>query len=132
MKHITKLMVNEFNIKRLGYDFMGYQLQKGDMYTAHHLIIPARFGGKLEKWNTAVLCGNSSHPYLHLIESKDEEIFYHITSEMVDMNILGRLDVDNLRKIDDLLRYFEKEHCSDRTKKGKLLVKDEYLRRFAF
>ena len=132
MKEITKLMISEFKIKQLGYDFMGYSLNKNDIYTAHHLIIPARYGGKLTRQNTAVLCGQSSHPYLHVIENKDEEIFYHITSEMIDMNIKGRLDVENLREIDDLLTYFEREHCSDRGKKGKMLIKEEYLRRGKF
>lgn len=132
MKEITKLMINEFKIKQLGYDFMGYSLNKNDIYTAHHLIVPARRGGKLTRQNTAVLCGQSSHPYLHVIENKDEEIFYHITSEMLDMNIKGRLDVENLREIDGLLTYFEREHCSDRTRKGKMLIKEEYLRRGKF
>ena len=132
MKEITKLMINEFKIKQLGYDFMGYSLNKNDIYTAHHLIVPARHGGKLTRQNTAVLCGQSSHPYLHVIENKDEEIFYHITSEMIDMNIKGCLDVENLREIDDLLTYFEREHCSDRGKKGKMLIKEEYLRRGKF
>lgn len=132
MKEITKLMINEFKIKQLGYDFMGYSLNKGDIYTAHHLIIPARHGGKLTRQNTAVLCGQSSHPYLHTIEQKDEELFALISSEMIDMNIKGRLDVENLREIDGLLRYFEREHCSDRGKKGKLLIKEEYLRRGKF
>ena len=132
MKEFTKLIINEFKIKQLGYDFMGYSLNKNDIYTAHHLIVPARHGGKLTRQNTAILCGQSSHPYLHVIENKDEEIFYHITSEMIDMNIKGRLDVENLREIDDLLTYFEREHCSDRGKKGKMLIKEEYLRRGKF
>ena len=132
MKEITKLMINEFKIKQLGYDFMGYSLNKNDIYTAHHLIVPARHGGKLTRQNTAVLCGQSSHPYLHVIEAKDEEIFYNITSEMIDMNIKGHLDVENLRQIDDLLTYFEREHCADRTRKGKILIKEEYTRRVRF
>ena len=132
MKEITKLMISEFKIKQLGYDFMGYSLNKNDIYTAHHLIVPARHGGKLTRENIAILCGRSSHPYLHVIEAKDEEIFYNITSEMIDMNIKGHLDVENLRQIDDLLTYFEREHCSDRTRKGKILIKEEYLRRGKF
>lgn len=129
MKEITKLMIREFKIKQLGYDFMGYRLQKGDIYTAHHLIIPARQGGKLTRNNTAILCGETAHPYLHLIENKDFEIFSFITSEMIDMNILGRLEPENIRQIDDLLTYFEREHCSDCGKKGKHLIKEEYTRR---
>lgn len=129
MKEITKLMIKEFNIKKLGYDFMGYSLQKNDIYTFHHLIVPKREGGLITRENGSILCGNSSHPYLHLIEYIDEEIFYRITSEMIDQNIKGRLDIENLRRIRGLLEYFEKEHSTDRGKKGKLLIKEEYYRR---
>lgn len=132
MKEITKLMIKEFNIKKLGYDFMGYSLQKGDIYTYHHLIVPKRLNGLETRENGAILCGASSHPYLHLIEYLDLEIFNLISSEMIDQNIKGRLDIENLRKIRYLLEYFEREHCNDRGKKGKLLIKEEYLKRNKF
>lgn len=129
MKQVTKLMINEFKIKQLGYDFMGYSLQKNDIYTFHHLIIPNREGGPYERWNGAILCGGTSHPYLHLIESKDYEMFLYITSEMIDMNIKGYLDIENIKRISSVLGQFEKEHSGDRTKKGKYLIKEEYTRR---
>ena len=129
MKEVTKLMIREFKIKELGYDFMGYSLQKGDIYTFHHLIIPARYGGKNEKWNGAILCGKSSHPYLHLIEAKDYDMFCYITSEMIDMNLKGYLDIENIKRINDVLCQFEKEHSEERGKKGKLLIRTEYEHR---
>lgn len=129
MKEITKLMVNEFKIKELGYDFMGYSLQKSDIYTFHHLIIPNRKGGKYERWNGAILCDKTSHPYLHLIERIDYDKFCYITSEMIDMNLQGRLCVANIRHIHDVLTQFEKEHATDRTRKDKLLIKRQYLER---
>lgn len=132
MKEITKLMIREFKIKQLGYDFMGYSLQKNDIYTFHHLIVPNRNGGKMERWNGAILCGKSSHPYLHLIENKDYDMFCYLTSEMIDINIKGYLDIENLRHINDCLKSFEKEHCSDRTRKGKILIKEEYAKRNHF
>ncbi len=128
MKEVTKLMINEFKIKQLGYDFMGYKLQKGDIYTFHHLIIPNRYGGQYARWNGAILF-STPHQYLHLIEAKDYDMFCYLTSEMIDMNIKGFLDSSNLRKIDDILTLFEREHCSARSKKGKLLIKEEYTRR---
>ena len=121
-------MINEFKIKQLGYDFMGYKLQKGDIYTFHHLIIPNRYGGPYARWNGAILF-STPHQYLHLIEAKDYDMFCYLTSEMIDMNIKGFLDSSNLRKIDDILTLFEREHCSARSKKGKLLIKEEYTRR---
>lgn len=129
MKEVTKLMINEFKLKELGYDFMGYYLQKGDIYTFHHLIIPNRNGGKIERWNGAILCGQTAHPYLHVIENKDYDMFCYITSEMIDMNVKGYLDIQNIRNINDVLNQFEREHSGDRTRKGKVLIKEEYTRR---
>ena len=127
MKQIMKDMIKIYKIKELGYDFAGYELQKGDIYTYHHNIIAKRDGGPETIWNGAVLCGKTIHPYLHLIEYKDPEIFYLITSEMIDENIKGRLDIDNLKRIHDLLLYFEREHDHDTSKKGKLLIKREFV-----
>lgn len=129
MKKITKLVIDEFKIRQLGYDFMGYSLQKGDIYTFHHLIIPNREGGPYARWNSSILCGKSSHPYLHLIEAKDYDIFCYITSEMIDENIKGYLDPKNIKNIHKLLEQFEREHCAERSKKGRLLIKEEFLRR---
>lgn len=128
MKQIVKDMIRIYKIKKLGYDFAGYELQKGDIYTYHHNIIAKRNGGPETIWNGAILCGNTSHDYLHLIESKDEDMFLAITSEMIDQNMKGYLDVYNIRRIGDILACFEKEHCSDRGKKGRPLIKDEFVR----
>lgn len=127
-------MINEFNIKKLGYDFMGYKVDRTKDLSFHHLIIPHResraygIGEGYLYWNGAILVQDTSHEYLHRIEQKDPEIFLGITSEMIDQNIKGRLDVENLRQIRSMLEYFEREHCSDRSKKGKLLIKEEYIR----
>ena len=129
MKQVTKLMINEFKIKQLGFDFMGFELQKKDIYTFHHLIIPNREGGAFAIWNGAILCGKSSHPYLHVIEAKDYDMFCYITSEMIDENVKGYLDPQNIRNIHAILEQFEREHSGDRTKKGKKLIKEEFLRR---
>ena len=56
-------------------------------------------------------------------------MFLAITSEMIDENVKGYLDRENLLRIRDILEQFEREHCSDRGKKGNLLIKDSYLRR---
>jgi hypothetical protein len=129
MKQVTKLMIREYKIKELGYDFMGYRLNKGDIYTFHHLIIPRRDGGKTVRENGAVLCGNTSHQYLHLIEAKSNNIYKYITAEMLDMNIKGYLDLKNLMNINELLLYFEDEYGEARGSKGKLLIKEPYRER---
>ena len=133
MKEITKIMVNDFKIMKLGYDFLGYKVNRKQELSFHHLIIQRRhckeagLGEGYLYWNGAILRQNTSHDYLHLIENIDPDIFYELTSEMIDENIKGRLDIDNLKRIHDLLLYFEREHDHDTSKKGKLLIKREFV-----
>ena len=128
MKQVTKLMIREFNIKKLGYDFMGYTLNKKDELTFHHLIVPKRNNGKETRDNGAII-QRIPHDYLHLIEAKDYDMFCYLTSEMIDMNVKGYLDMENIRNIHELLCQFEREHSGDRTTRGKILIKEEYTRR---
>lgn len=130
MKQVTKLMIRDYKIKELGCDFMGFHLNKSDMATFHHLIIPNRHGGPYARWNGAILNGETSHPYLHLIESIDYEKFCNITSEMIDINIKGFIDPENLQHINEILCQFEEEHKDDKAKGGKPLIKSEYKKRF--
>lgn len=133
MREITKIMVNDFKIMKLGMDFMGYHVNRKQDLSYHHLIVPRRhckeagLGEGYLYWNGAILRQNTSHDYLHTIENVDPDIFYELTSEMIDENIKGRLDIDNLKRIHDLLLYFEREHDHDTTKKGKLLIKREFV-----
>ena len=138
MREITREMIKEYRLMKLGYDFMGYEIKDKQDLSFHHLIVPRRnckdlgLGGGYLKWNGSILNQNTSHDYLHLIEAKDLDMFIAITSEMIDQNIKGRLDIENLRRIRNILECFEREHSSDRCKKGKLLIKDDYVRRRKF
>lgn len=127
MKEVTKIMCHDYKICKLGYDFAGYTFTNKKQLSAHHLIIPARNGGKLVRSNIAILRQNTSHDYLHLIERLDYDMFLAITSEMIDENISGRLDIDNLRRIRDVLNCFEREYKRKEDKHGKRLIKREYM-----
>ena len=120
-----------YKLRELGIDFMGYEYHKSDA-SYHHLIVPRRKGGPETIQNGAILMQSTSHNYLHTIEKYDLEIFEFITSEMIDENIKGYLDKENLHYIDDALKYFEHEYCSATTKKGKPLIKEQYLHRNHF
>ena len=134
MREITEKMIKDFKIVKLDFDFMGYKVDKKQSLSFHHLVIPHRYCQKLglgEGYfyrNGAILRQDTSHDYLHLIEAKDYDLFLAITSEMIDQNIKGYLDKQNLIYIRDCLLTFEREHCSDRTKKGKLLIKEEFIK----
>ena len=129
MKEITKIMYKKYALNKLKYDFMGYEFQRPEQLSFHHLIVPRRLGGLETLENGAVLRQNTSHNYLHTLERYDMDAFNAITSEMIDENIKGYLDIENLKAIDDILNCFEREYCSARTKKGHLLIKPEYTRR---
>lgn len=89
---------------------MGYYICKKSILTYHHLIIPNCMGGPKTYWNGCVLIRDTSHDYLHEIEKNDYERFLLITSEMIDEKIKGKLDIENLRQIRDILLSYEQEH----------------------
>lgn len=124
MKYITKLMIEEYNLKNI--DMMGYRFNKSNA-SYHHLIIPKRYGGEESIENGAILNGRTSHPYLHIVEGIDLDMFVSITQEIIEGKALGRLDKECLERIDDILNQFEKEHSGKRTSKGKVLIKPEFV-----
>ena len=137
MRNITKLMIAKYRLMELKYDFMGYEFEKEKDLSFHHLIVPKRIckvqripeDGYLE-WNGAILKQkNSSHQFLHVIEQYDRDRFNAITLLLIDENLKGYLDMDNIYKIDDILYGFEKEYSGARTKHGDPLIKEEYTRR---
>lgn len=136
MRDITKLMILKYNLLELKYDFMGYEFNKERDLSFHHLIVPKRIckaqrltdDGYLE-WNGAILKMKTSHQYLHVIERYDKDMFNAITLQMIDENLKGYLDTNNIRYIDDVLKCFEREYSGARTKHGDPLIKEEYTRR---
>lgn len=133
MKTIKEEMIKEYKLKKLGFDFMGYKFNNVTDLSFHHLIVPKKdsermgIGDGYLKWNGAILKQDTSHNYLHLIQRLDNEIFLKISYQMIEENFKGYIDIENLKKIRDMLIYFEKEHQCDKDKKGRVLIKREYL-----
>lgn len=134
MRDITKEMIKLYNIKTLGYDFMGYTFNRPQELSFHHLIVPHRdckrqgLGDGYLLWNGAILKQETSHEYLHTIELYDRELFLRITKCMIEENENKKIDLDNLKRIRELLLYFEAEHSKDINKKGRKLIKPSYIR----
>lgn len=131
MREVTKSMIKEFNLRKLGYDFMGYTFKSVRDLSFHHLIIPKRLCDNLEskgytRDNGAILKQSSSHEYLHTIELYDREMFLEITKQMALELEMGRLDIDALKRIRQVLLAFEREYQDKRNKNGKLIVKSVY------
>jgi hypothetical protein len=47
---------------------------------------------------------------------------------MIEQNLNGKLDIESLRKIRDILILFEREHDRDTIGKGRRLIKPSYIR----
>ena len=129
MKEVTDLLITKYCIKKLKHDFMGYKLQSGDVYTFHHLIVPTSVGGEVTEENGAILCGRSSHPYIHVIERYDHFLFKLITREIIKMKQKGYIDEPNLEAIDEMLTDFEDRFDGEKNKKGNLIILPEYKKR---
>ena len=87
MREVTRLMINDFKIMELGCDFAGYKLVNESDVSFHHYLIARRDCKKLglgegyTYQNGVILNAKTSHPELHLIESKEEKLFYYIKSQ---------------------------------------------------
>ena len=135
MREITKIMIEKYRLKKLKYDMMGYMFKRTQDLSFHHTIISHRdckemgLGEGYWEWNGSILVQKSSHDFLHIVENYDYDRFLAITSELIDENIKEYVDKANLIAINDILTGFEREYCGKRTKKGNLLIKEEYTRR---
>lgn len=136
MRDVTIEMIKIYNLKKLKYDFMGYEFKNSKELSFHHLIIPKKdckdlgFGSGYLFWNGAILVQKTSHDYLHIVERIDRDRFNYITSQMIIENVNKQIMYDCLKKISDCLDGFEREYSGFHTQKNKnLLIKEEYTRR---
>jgi len=133
MREITKEMIKLYDIKNLGYDFMGYTFKKPEELSFHHLIIPKReckkekLGTGYLLWNGAILKQDTSHDYLHLIERINRELFLRITKYMIEENQNKKIDIDNLKRIREILLIFEEYYAKETDRNGKKLIKKSYI-----
>ena len=108
--------------------WMGYQVKRDNPITFHHLIKRCH-NGKLEINNGAILTRNA-HEYLHIIESRDLDMYEYINTILKEINIQGYMPIERqIKAIDSILNQFAREHCGDRARNGNLLIKERYLRK---
>lgn len=127
MKSITNLMIIKWNMTNQCW--MGYEVKRDNPFTFHHLRKKCH-NGKLEINNGAILTRNA-HEYLHIIESRDLDMYEYINAILKEINIQGYMPIERqLKAIDSILNQFAREHCGDRARNGNLLIKERYLKKY--
>lgn len=132
MRKVTREMIKDYDLKKKGYDFMGYTFDTINELSFHHLIVPKResrkkgIGEGYVKWNGALLNQYTSHPYLHTIERIDRELFLEITKEMIEENLKGEINIENLKRIREMLLWFEAHYNDVYSSSGKEIIKPEF------
>lgn len=125
MKELTRQMARAYRTRR--NDWMGYDINSITQLSYHH-IQKKEDGGPFSWDNGALLRRGTSHEYLHIIEYKDLEIYDYINGILKQINTQGYQPTkEELIAIRDVLLSFEREHCSDRNSKGKILIKSKYI-----
>lgn len=125
MKGLTRAMAKEYRTR--GNDWMGYTIQSINQLSYHH-IQKKEDGGPFTWDNGALLRRDTAHEYLHIIEYKDLEIYNYINGILKQINTQGYQPTrEELIAIRNVLLSFEREHCSDRNSKGKILIKSKYI-----
>lgn len=109
-------------------DWLNYKLVR-EQATFHH-IEKREEGGKQIITNGAILMP-IPHQYLHIIEYKDIKTYTTINKMFKIINNQRYEPTRDQREIMEcLLQDFEYHHSDDRNAKGKLLIKDEYRKRY--
>ena len=127
MDFVTRELITIY--KPLDLDWLNFKITRENPITYHH-IDKREFGGKKTIDNGALLT-RTSHQYLHLIESKEDKLYYAINQLLKLINKQKTPPSQEQRQIMDfLLDEFYKEHYNDTNAKGKPLIKDKYLKRY--
>ena len=125
MSRLRERLYKEYKLGELGYDFMGYTFEDKRELSTHH-VFPKHSGGETKKNNLCVLNRFTSHNYIHLIEDYDQKVFLQISSHLLKQVKEGKIDIDEIREIIDLLQFFEFKYRDEETRNGERLIKPEF------
>ena len=126
MKQVTKDLIQFY--KPLDFDWLNYRVTRQNQITFHH-IVKAEHGGLYSLDNGALL-SERGHRYLHIIEYKEIEIYVALNKMFTLINKQRTPPTLEQRQIINmLLDQFYDVHKNDRSKKGKRLIKYDFLER---
>ena len=126
MSQIIKDMRSIYRIRH--YDFMGYTIDSIKDISYHH-IQKASEGGPKTLENGALLAKDTAHPYLHIIEDRDFDMYVYINKILKEINTQqSHPTKEQLLAIRSVLLQFEKEHENDVTSGGKHLIRKSFIK----
>lgn len=125
MSRLRERLYKEYKLEEVGYDFMGYEFGSKKELSTHH-IIPRNSGGQTKKNNLCILNRYTSHNYIHLIEDYDYKIFLQVSKYLMEQVKKGKIDQEELKRINELLLFFEDKYKNEQARNGELLIKEEY------
>ena len=128
MGRLADKLFYDFDLHKLGYDFMGFYFNDKKELSYHH-IKPRHYKGKTTYDNGAILNRLTSHNYIHPIEEIDFQLFIELSQILLDEHKVKKITPEHLKEINMLLTYFEQKYEGQYTKRGNLIVKEEYVRR---
>ena len=126
MGKLTNRIFYDFDLYKLGHDFMGYEFDDKRELTYHH-IQPKSMGGKTTFDNGALLI-KPSHNYIHTIESYEFKLFIELAHELKAEHLDG-ITRDHLIAIHQMLEFFERKYEHQYTKRGVPIIKEDFIRR---
>lgn len=125
MSRLRERLYREYNLEDYGFDFMGYEFNTKKELSTHH-IIPRNSGGQTKKNNLCILTRDTAHNYIHLIEDYDYKVFLQISKQLMEQVKNGSIGLDEIKRIDELLMFFEDKYKDEEARNGELLIKPEY------
>ena len=128
MGRLNDKLFYDFDLHKLGYDFMGFYFDEKKELSYHH-IKPRHYKGNTTYDNGALLNRHTSHNYIHTIEEMEFQVFIELSQVLMDEHKVGKITPEHLREINMLLSFFEQKYNGKYTKRGNLIIKEEYVRR---
>ena len=125
MSKLREKLYKQYDLEHLGYDFMGFTFDSKKQLSTHH-IIPKHSGGQTKKNNLCVLNRYTAHNYIHLIEDYDYKVFLQISRELMEQVKQGKIDIQEIKNIFELLQFFEFKFRDETDRNGDLIIKPEY------
>ena len=127
MSKLKNKLFDGFKMGEAGVDFMGYEFQSRRDLTYHH-IQPKNCGGKTTYANGSLLI-KASHNYIHIIEAYDYKLFLQLSRELIATHVDGEITAERIATINQMLEFFESKYSDQYTKRGGLIIKEEFTRR---